>query len=32
MSRWFRFYADAVRNPKVARLSDQQFRLWVELL
>jgi hypothetical protein len=32
MSRWFRFYADAMRNPKVARLSDKQFRLWVELL
>lgn len=32
MSRWFRFYSDAVRNPKVARLNDQQFRLWVELL
>jgi hypothetical protein len=31
-SRWFRFYADAMRNPKVARLSDKQFRLWVELL
>lgn len=32
MSRWFRFYADAMRNPKVARLSDFEFRLWVELL
>jgi hypothetical protein len=32
MSRWFRFYADAMRNPKVAALSDQDFRLWVELL
>jgi hypothetical protein len=31
-SRWFRFYADAMRNPKVAKLSDKQFRLWVELL
>jgi hypothetical protein len=31
-SRWFRFYADAMRNPKVARLSDFEFRLWVELL
>lgn len=31
-ARWFRFYADAMRNPKVARLSDAQFRLWVELL
>ena len=32
MSRWFRFYADAMRNPKVGRLSDYQFRVWVELL
>lgn len=32
MSRWFRFYADAMRHPKVARLTDAQFRLWVELL
>ena len=32
MSRWFRFYADAMRNPKVAALSDHDFRLWVELL
>lgn len=26
MSRWFRFHADAMRNPKVARLSDKEFR------
>jgi hypothetical protein len=32
MSRWFRFYAEAMRNPKVAKLSDFEFRLWVELL
>lgn len=32
MSRWFRFHADAMRNPKVARLTDKEFRLWVELL
>lgn len=32
MSRWFRLYADAMRNPKVARLTDKEFRLWVELL
>lgn len=31
-ARWFRFYADAMRHPKVARLSDSQFRFWVELL
>ena len=30
--RWFRFYADAMRNPKVAKLSDFEFRLWMELL
>lgn len=32
MSRWFRFYADAIRNPKVASLSDRDFRTWVGLL
>lgn len=32
MSRWFRFYADALRNPKVLRLSDKDFRLWMKLL
>lgn len=32
MSRWFRSYADAHRNPKVARLSDSDFRLWHQLL
>lgn len=32
MSRWFRFHADAMRNPKVARLTDKEFRLWVEML
>lgn len=30
--KWFRFYADALRNPKVAQLSDREFRLWVSLL
>lgn len=30
--RWFRFYASAMRHPKVARLSDKDFRLWTELL
>lgn len=29
---WFRFYAAALRNPKVAALSDREFRLWVNLL
>jgi hypothetical protein len=32
MSRWFRLYADAMRNPKVLKLSDKEFRLWVRLL
>ncbi len=32
MSRWFRFYADAMENPKVLRLSDSDFRFWVRLL
>ncbi len=32
MSRWFRFYSDAMRTPKVASLPDNDFRLWVELL
>lgn len=31
-ARWFRFYADAMRHPKVAKLPDPTFRLWVELL
>ena len=31
-ARWFRFYADAMRNPKVAKLTDRQFRWWVNLL
>lgn len=29
---WFRFYAAALRNPKVATLSDREFRLWISLL
>jgi hypothetical protein len=32
MSRWFRSYADTHRNPKVAGLSDADFRLWHQLL
>jgi len=32
VSRWFRLYAQAMRSPKVARLSDKDFRLWVEML
>lgn len=32
MSRWFRMYPDAMRNPKVARLIDRDFRMWINLL
>jgi hypothetical protein len=32
MARWFRFYSDAMRHPKVASLSDKEFRLWCDLL
>lgn len=32
MSRWLRLYADAMRNPKIMRLADKDFRLWVRLL
>lgn len=32
MSRWFRFYDDAVNDPKILRLSDNLFRIWVGLL
>lgn len=32
MSRWFRAYADTHRNPKIAKLTDRQFRLWHNLL
>lgn len=32
MALWFRFYSDAMRHPKVAKLTDAEFRLWVELL
>lgn len=32
MARWFRFYSDAIRHPKVARLSDKDFRVWCEML
>jgi hypothetical protein len=32
MSRWFRFYDDAINDPKLLRLSDAMFRAWVTLL
>ncbi len=30
--KWFRLYPEAMRNPKVAALTDRDFRLWVNLL
>jgi hypothetical protein len=32
MSRWFRFYDDAVNDPKVQRLEPKLFKAWVNLL
>lgn len=32
MSRWFRFYDDAMNDPKLLRLSDAMFRAWMTLL
>jgi hypothetical protein len=32
MSRWFRFYEDALNDPKVQRLSGDMFKAWVNLL
>lgn len=32
MSRWFRFYDDAINDPKILRLSDAMFKAWVTLL
>jgi hypothetical protein len=32
VSRWWRCYADTHRNPKIAKLSDSDFRLWHNLL
>jgi hypothetical protein len=32
MSRWFRFYDDALNDPKLLRLSDRMYRVWVGLL
>lgn len=29
---WFRFYASALNDPKVQRLTPQQFKTWVNLL
>jgi hypothetical protein len=32
MNRWFRFYDDAINDPKLLRLSDGNFRAWITLL
>jgi predicted transcriptional regulator len=32
MSRWFRFYDDALNDPKVQLLSGDDFKAWVNLL
>lgn len=32
MSRWFRFYDDAINDPKILKLSDNLFRVWVGIL
>lgn len=32
MSRWFRFYDDALNDPKVQKLPADMFRAWVNLL
>lgn len=32
VGRWFRFYDAALDDPKVQRLTPEQFRLWVNLL
>jgi hypothetical protein len=32
VSRWFRFYDDAINDPKVLRLSDELYRAWTILL
>ena len=32
MAQWFRLYETVLDDPKAQRLSDQQFRIWVNLL
>jgi hypothetical protein len=32
MSRWFRFYDDAINDPKLLKLSDRLHRIWIGLL
>src|SRR4051794_38998088 len=32
MNQWFRFYNDAINDPKLLRLSNREHRLWIGLL
>jgi hypothetical protein len=32
VTRWFRFYDEALNDPKILKLSDKLFRVWVGLL
>jgi hypothetical protein len=32
MTRWFRFYDEALNDPKILKLSDKLYRLWVGIL
>jgi hypothetical protein len=32
LSRWFRFYDDAINDPKILKLSDKLHRVWVGML
>jgi hypothetical protein len=32
MNRWFRFYDDAINDPKILKLSDKTYRIWVGIL
>lgn len=32
MSRWFRFYDDAINDPKILKLSDKLHRVWIGVL
>lgn len=32
MTRWFRFYAEALNDPKVQRLDGETFKFWINLL
>lgn len=32
MSRWFRFYDDAINDPKILRLPDDLYRSWIGIL